>query len=70
MRFIFLAIVAALTASMPVSAIPAVFSRDSQCISSGQPCEFSLNFIDCCAGSYCYVRTFDMIRGICKSDTD
>ncbi|KAG1728602.1 uncharacterized protein EDB91DRAFT_1161226 [Suillus paluster] len=69
MRFIFLATVAALTASMPISAIPAVFSGDSQCIKSGQTCDLAFDFNDCCHGYYCYVPSADIVLGVCQSTT-
>ncbi|KAG1748414.1 uncharacterized protein EDB91DRAFT_1113865 [Suillus paluster] len=53
MRFSFLAVVAALTASMSVSATPAVFSRDSQCAEVGGVCGFGLP--GCCSGYMCAI---------------
>ncbi|KAG1728601.1 uncharacterized protein EDB91DRAFT_1086015 [Suillus paluster] len=47
---------AGLTASMPVSATPAVVGRDSQCIGFRKPCDISINDNGCCAGHYCYVH--------------
>ncbi|KAG1728596.1 uncharacterized protein EDB91DRAFT_1161210 [Suillus paluster] len=55
MHFIFLAIVAALTASMSVSATPAVVSKDSRCFGLNKPCNMTIDDGDCCTGYYCHL---------------
>ncbi|KAG2040865.1 hypothetical protein BDR03DRAFT_947575 [Suillus americanus] len=50
MRSFFLAVVAVLTASLSVSATPAIFGRDSQCVKDGGYCNIAS---DCCSKN-CY----------------
>ncbi|KAG2131954.1 hypothetical protein BD769DRAFT_596743 [Suillus cothurnatus] len=51
MRSFFLTIVAVLTASLSVSATPAIFGRASQCVRDGGYCNVAS---DCCSKD-CYV---------------
>ncbi|KAG1873930.1 hypothetical protein F4604DRAFT_761437 [Suillus subluteus] len=51
MRSFFLAAVAVLTASLSVSATPAIFGRDKQCVKDGGYCDIAS---DCCSNN-CYV---------------